>query len=544
MKKENQAAPVFTTRPVPRPLIFLTIIVSLFYLSWWLDFRHAAFWPFYLPLFLGEIYHLLQVGGFLHTVWKLSPPPPRPRGQKLPPVDVFITVCGEPVEVVRRTVRAAKKMVYPRKKIYLLNDGYVAGKKNWREIEKLAQEEEVFCLTRRQPGGYKAGNVNHALRQTNSPLIALFDADQVPRPNFLRQTAPYLAANPRLALVQTPQYYTNSPDNELTAGAWEQQELFFGPICVGKNNYNAAFWCGTNALLRRRALEEINGLPQDNIAEDFLASLFLHQRGWQTLYLPQVLADGLAPPDLVSYAKQQFRWARGSLEIILRHNPFFKKGLSFSQRLQYLYSASYHLNGVVVLIDILIPLLVLLTGRAPVVNDPAFLLYFAPFIVLILLLLMIATNFSVTFRALQFSVSLFFIQIQALGGVILQRRHSFAVTPKIKIQQNGFFYGLPHWLYLFSASGIILWRLHLSGPSASILNNSAWIIFNLGLFFPFLRLSLPPRSAVRLFFQPLLAGPKQWLRQRYLFRQILLPLYLYHSKWRRGKNILSQPPSD
>jgi len=90
---------------------------------------------------------------------------------------------------------------------------------------------------------------------------------------------------------------------------------------------------------------------ETNIAEDFLTSLFVHSKGWKSVYVPEVLAEGLAPEDFMSYYKQQFRWARGSLEIIFKYNPLFNRGLSLSQKLQYLASASYYLSGVVFLLN-------------------------------------------------------------------------------------------------------------------------------------------------------------------------------------------------
>ena len=138
--------------------------------------------------------------------------------------------------------------------------------------------------------------------------------------------------------------------------AWEQQKLFFGPICRGLSRRGAAFMCGTNMVIRRKALDEVGGMCEDNIAEDFLTSFFMHQRGWQSVYVPIVLAEGLAPEDLGSFYKQQYRWARGSLEIVFKYNPFFRRGLTMSQRFEYLVASSYWLSGFIVLLNLLLPL--------------------------------------------------------------------------------------------------------------------------------------------------------------------------------------------
>ena len=90
--------------------------------------------------------------------------------------------------------------------------------------------------------------------------------------------------------------------------------------------------CGTNVAVRRTALDEVGGLCQTNIAEDFLTSLLMHERGWRSVYVPEVLAQGLAPEDFLSYYKQQHRWARGSLEVIFKYNPLRRRGLTWPQR--------------------------------------------------------------------------------------------------------------------------------------------------------------------------------------------------------------------
>src|SRR3989344_5095533 len=119
-------------------------------------------------------------------------------------------------------------------------------------------------------------------------FFALFDADHVPHRDFLKRTMGYFEDS-KIAFVQTPQYYANRNKNFLTQASWEQQELFFGPLCQGKNRLNATFWCGTNAVMRREAILGIGGVPENNIAEDFLASLLIHKNGWNSLYIPEIL---------------------------------------------------------------------------------------------------------------------------------------------------------------------------------------------------------------------------------------------------------------
>jgi len=295
-----------------------------------------------------------------------------------------------------------------------------------------------------------------------------------------------------VALVQTPQYYENREQNFLTTAAWEQQELFFGPICRGKNRLNATFWCGTNAVIRRTALESIDGIPEDNIAEDFLASLKMHEKGWKSVYVPKVLAEGLAPHNLGNYVLQQFRWARGSSEIMFKHNPIFSRGLTWGQKIQYLYSSSYYLNGFVILIDALIPIYVLFSGALPVkAGTSDFMLYFFPFIFSTLHLLMLSTENTVTYRAIQLSVSSFYVFIKAVLSTIFGVKAKFNITSKSEETGNFLFLVIPHLAYAALGVAAIIYAFAKNGFVPSILTNASWIIFNIAFFFGFVRVAYP-----------------------------------------------------
>nr|MDQ3018553.1 glycosyltransferase [bacterium] len=359
----SQSKTAFLEANTSKLFVILNAGLALLY------FIVIAFWfprgntIFFGALIVGEIFHVWQVLTYLYTVFDVRQPHTSDPSFQ-PPVDVFITVAGEPVEIVKETVEAALAMDYPHFEIYILNDGYVAKKDNWREMESLAKELGVHCITRKTPGGAKAGNINNGAAHSKNEFIVIFDADHVPHSDFLEKTMGYFASA-KVGFVQSPQYYKNHAENYITQGAWEQQELFFGAICKGKMRHDAVSMSGTNMVIRRTALNEAGGICETNIAEDFLTGLFIHERGWKSVYVPEILAEGLAPEDFLSYYKQQFRWARGSLEVIFKYNPLFRSGLSWPQRIQYLASASYYLTGLVVLLNALFPLVFFYTGLVP-----------------------------------------------------------------------------------------------------------------------------------------------------------------------------------
>jgi cellulose synthase (UDP-forming) len=409
-------------------------------------------------------------------------------------VDVFITVAGEPVELVERTVAAARAMDYPNFQIYILNDGFVAGKDNWRDIESLAAHWGVHCITRTVPGGAKAGNINNALKLSYSPLVAIFDADHVPHANFLAKTAGYFTDR-KVGFVQTPQFYKNYAENYLTKSSWEQQELFFGPICKGKNRLNAATMCGTNMLISRAALLEVGGMCAESIAEDFVTGLLMHARGYRSVYVPEVLAEGLATEDLLTYSKQQFRWARGALDVIFRYNPLFMRGLTWAQRIQYLSSASFYLSGMFIVIDALLPIVYLYSGIVPVRIDGMLLAaVFLPYIFFTLYVIQRTSNFTFTFPSLGFSTGSFNIQLKAFWKAVTFQKSGFSITEKNRAEGN--FLPLVKWhiLYIIVAAVGIPVALEREGLSASLLNNGAWVLLTSIIFLPFIRAALPQQN--------------------------------------------------
>jgi cellulose synthase (UDP-forming) len=491
-------------------LLIANIVMALVYFAV-IAFGFTPSNPYLFGLLIaGEAFHLIQILGYCYTIW--SPRFTARFSKKFDAsVDVLITVCGEPVEVVEQTLRAALAMRYPNFTVHILNDGYVRKKENWKEIVRLAAQYGVKCFTRRQPGGAKAGNINYALQRTKSPYVVVFDADHAPHPDFLQQTMGYFV-DPKVGFVQTPQFYKNQHANAIAHTAWCQQTLFFGPIMRGKNRLNAAFMCGTNMAINRQALVQAGGMCETNIAEDFLTSLFIHANGWKSVYVPKILAEGLAPEDFLSYYKQQYRWTRGSLEVIFKHNPFFMKGLTWGQKLQYFFSASHYVSGVVVLIHAVLPLLFLFTGLTALnISTMSLALVFIPYIFLVLYTLQKTSQFSYTFGAIAFSLSAFYLQMRAIVAVLMNQKTSFAVTAKNKVHGNFLYLALPHLIYIVLIAAGVMVGLQREGFNASLLTNIGWALVNIVIFVPFILAASPsPR-----YFNKLL-GIAKVLRRRYL----------------------------
>jgi cellulose synthase (UDP-forming) len=494
--KPSTNHPDFLATDMPKSLLLINVIFALAYFIVLALFFPIGNLTLFILLMLGEVFHMWQVLTYIYTVWDTTDPVPLNSTFMLP-VDVFITVAGEPIEVVEKTVAAAKAMTHGPSEIYILNDGYVTHRENWKEALVVAKRLNVNCITRTVAGGAKAGNINHALALTHNPLVAIFDADHVPHADFLQKTVPYFS-DEKMAFVQTPQYYRNYEENYITRSSWEQQEIFFGPISKGKNRLNAAIMCGTNMVIRREALESVGGMRTGTITEDIVTGLLMHKAGYRSVYVPQILAEGLATEDLLNYSQQQYRWARGSLDIIFRWNPLFMRGLTFAQKIQYLSSASFYLSGVVVLIDALLPLIFMYTGLVPV-NISGMLLagIFIPYFFFTLYTIQQSSNFTFTFSSLCFSMGSFTIQLRALFAAITFRKSTFVVTSKMR--ESGNYLRLVKWHLVYIALFVVGLPVAFmrEGFSASLANNCAWALLNIVLFSPFIRAALPERAEER-----------------------------------------------
>ncbi len=478
------------TRPVSKLLLSFEVIVSLLYLYIILFRLEKGNTILFSLLAFSEIFHVWLVLTLIYNIWPRVTDRIFNKDHK-PEMDIFITVVNEPLDIIRKTVLACQKIDHPIKNIFILNDGKVANFEGWQATESLATELGIGCITREIGGGAKAGNINHAMTLTNGELIAVFDADHIPHTNFASKTVGYFSDS-KVAFVQSPQYYHNFTENEVTYGSSEQQELFFGPIMSGKSDLNTAFMCGTNMVIRRTALDSVGGLNTENIAEDFMTSLEIHKEGWKSVYVPQVLAEGLAPEDFLSYCKQQFRWARGSMEVLFWSNPILDTKLSWKHKLSYLISASYYLSGIVVVINLLTPILFLLFGLQPL-NSSSMLLpaLFLPYIFLSVLILNTATGSNYTFRALAFSNGSFWIFCKALFAVVLRQNTSFTVTSKEKVQGNFAILVWPHILYSIIGLFAIVFGFYRYNLSPAFLTNLSWVVFNIATFLPFIGAAIP-----------------------------------------------------
>jgi cellulose synthase (UDP-forming) len=235
-----------------RFLVVLTLVCGTSYIGWrWLDSINWSAWWIAVPLILAETYSLVDTALFGLTVWRLKERGEPPLAAEGITVDVFVTTYDEPLDLVLTTAAAARDIRYPHE-TWILDDGARP------DLQRRAAEIGVGYVTRSEswvgkPRHAKAGNLNNALFQTQGEMLLILDADQIPDPSILDRTLGYFE-EPTVGFVQTPQFFTNVDDADVLGS---QAPLFYGPIQQGKDGWNAAFFCGSNAVLRREALMQL-----------------------------------------------------------------------------------------------------------------------------------------------------------------------------------------------------------------------------------------------------------------------------------------------
>lgn len=412
-----------------------------------------------------------------------------------PTVDVYIPTYDEDVEIVRKTVLAGVAMDYPREKkvVYVLDDGRQYPERR-AELQVMCEELGAVLLTRDNNDHAKAGNINTALHRTEGDLVLILDCDHIPVKGFLQDTVGFFF-DASVALVQTPHWFYN-PDpferNLLTKGQVPVgNELFYKVLQKGNDAWNAAFFCGSAAVVRRAALLEVGGIATETVTEDCHTSLRLHAEGYRSLYYDKIMVAGLAPEKFSSYVGQQVRWARGMAQILRIENPLLNHRLKLTlpQRICYFSATSHFFFGFPRLMYAIAPIMFLLFSINPVKGLGFETLFYAlPHIVLSMQTNHIPykrVRFSFWNEIYEFAMS-FQAGIVTLLALINPRLGSFNVTAKgLTVNQRNFDIGSVRYLLVlgvFTATSLLavpFWLLLRPEDNQAVIINTLWCCFNL-----------------------------------------------------------------
>jgi len=247
----------------------------------------------------------------------ISPPDP----DEWPEVTVQLPIFNEKY-VVKRLLRSIINFDYPKNKlnIQLLDDSTDSTTELTARLVKLLQQRgfQIEHIRRENRLGFKAGALDCGLRKSNDEYLAVFDADFVPNPDFLKKTIPYLL-QPGIGMVQTRWGHVNRNYSLLTKLQAIFLDAHFLIEHLARNRAGKFFnFNGTAGIWRRKAITDAGGWQHDTLTEDLDLSYRSQLAGWKFLFLPHVISPAELPVEVNAYKSQQHRWAKGSVQTALK----------------------------------------------------------------------------------------------------------------------------------------------------------------------------------------------------------------------------------
>ncbi len=404
-------------------------------------------------LYLAELYGFaIYLLGMFINLWPMDGrhiPLPEDKAL-LPTVDVYIPTYNETLDIIRITATAAAQIDYPKDRlnIYILDDGSTQAKRAHPEngmdawarhyaLREMAADLGIGYLTRETNQQAKAGNINHALQYTSGEVILILDCDHVPTRDILQNTVGHFIADPKLFLVQTPHFFINPTPVEKNlegmATPSGESDMFYRRIHPALNFWNASYFCGSAALLRRSCLVEVGGIRGTTITEDAETAYQLHARGYNSVYINRPMVCGLSPESYDDYVTQRSRWAQGMVQLVLLNNPLKTHGLTLPQRLAYFNSSFFWLFGFPRFIYFIAPASYLILGlnvyHASWMQILAFTLPYVFSIYLVMDFFYAGTR-QPFFSEIYESVQSLFLMPAVISVLINPWKPTFKVTPK------------------------------------------------------------------------------------------------------------------
>lgn len=263
----------------------------------------------------------------------------------LPFVTIQLPIFNE-MYVVERLIDNIVQFDYPKDKyeIHVLDDStdetVEITRKKVEEYKSKGFNIEQICRTDRT--GYKAGALKEATKKAKGDFIAIFDADFLPRPDFLRSTMPQFK-NPKVGVVQTRWEHINQDYSLLTRLQAMQLNVHFTVEQQGRQagNYFLQF-NGTAGIWRKETIDDAGGWEADTLTEDLDLSIRAQLKGWEIVYLEKFGSPAELPAEMNGLKSQQFRWMKGGAETAKKILPtVWKSHMTFGQKIH----ATSHLLG-------------------------------------------------------------------------------------------------------------------------------------------------------------------------------------------------------
>ncbi|NJY63089.1 glycosyltransferase [Salinimicrobium sp. CDJ15-81-2] len=350
-------APTLMEERIIKLLILLALFSTVHFLFFFLQFEHQGNAILFFLLSITISYSIFKKLYMWYNYANISIPE-KPSTSPEVTVDILTTYFpGEPYQMVVTTLEAITNISHP-------HTSYLCDEANDPYLKGFCEKNGIIHVTRHNRKDAKAGNINNALRSVaTGDICVVLDPDHIPEPDFLDVILPYFA-DPEIGFVQTVQSYYNIKDTLVARGAAEQTFQFYGPMMMTLNSYKSVNAIGANCVFRRKALDSIGG-HAPGLCEDMHTAMLLYAQGWKAVYVPEVLARGLAPSNLTTYYKQQLKWARGTFDLLFKVYPRVFKKLNVRQKIHFGILPLHYLSGVMYLLNFLIPVLALVFSTTP-----------------------------------------------------------------------------------------------------------------------------------------------------------------------------------
>ena len=265
---------------------------------------------------------LVTLGLYWRHRRERSPEPAAVPADRWPAVTVQLPLYNEPL-VAARIIDAAVALDYPRDRLEIQvlddsDDGTTEVSAD-RVAHHRAAGVDIHLLRRRARTGYKAGALQAGLERARGELIAIFDADFLPQPGFLRQTAPHFVSDGALGMVQTRWGHLNADYSALTRAQAISLDKHFAIEQLVRHRADLfPKFNGSGGIWRADCIRASGGWLADTLCEDLDLSTRAQLGGWRFLFLPDVVSPAELPPQMTAFKAQQGRWAKGSLQCVIK----------------------------------------------------------------------------------------------------------------------------------------------------------------------------------------------------------------------------------
>jgi len=466
-----------------RILFLLALVFSLaclfWFVNWWFHPVRIKFHTVSPVLFIllsaigaaGVFFHLYV----WYVLWNMRRPLPMKATEGKRVAMVTTRVASEPIESLAATLRKMRDVKYP-------HDSYLLDEEDNPEAKAICEEENVIHLSRKgiekynQPSGKfqartKGGNLNAWLYEHGQKydFVTFLDPDHAPLPEFLDKVLGYFE-HPKVAFVQGPQVFHNREANWIARGAAEQSYFFYGPMQMGLFGLGCCVVNGSHSTFRvsdLMALKDQCYAVHD--ADDILTSIRVYTSGKTGVFVPDKIAEGLAPDTWDEFSKQQRRWAYSMFHLLIHYYIPELFGMPLRCKTVYLFLAAFYFLAIAFLGLLIIPFVSAVTGN-PAVNADiiAFSMRYLPFLALHSGILLFLGQRYLTpggarkgfwYRAGLLGVGMWWGHLCALGKAIrVKRVTDRVVAAKWKTRATAPIRSvLPHFTLTLAAAAAFVW---------------------------------------------------------------------------------------